>query len=162
MPEPVPAGEAAAGAASRGEVIGAAWATRAFAALCVAAGAYAASVSLFHIIHGEPRGTWLLPLATGTLAAVLGVVVACERGPGVIARSEVARRAGAVLLLGVYGFVLLPLLGFLASSVALVAAVSAGYASRKVIVACGGLLVVAGLWAFFTFVLAEPLPRGLW
>ena len=153
MPEPAPADTAA---------IGAAWAARAFAGLCVAAGLYAAAVSLLRILHGEPGGTWLLPLATGVLAAILGVVVACEREPGLVARADVGRRAGAVALLGAYAFVLLPVLGFLAASLALVVAVSAGYARRSAVVGIGGLVIVAGLWAFFAFVLAEPLPRGLW
>lgn len=142
--------------------IGAVWAARAFAGLCVAAGLYAASVSLLHIGRGEPGGTWLLPLATGALAAILGVIVACERQPAVIVRGEAARRAGAAVLLGVYAFVLLPLLGFLAASVALVAAVSTCYATRRVMVGIGGLVIVAGLWAFFAFGLGEPLPSGLW
>jgi hypothetical protein len=143
-------------------VIDTAWATRAFAALCVAAGVYAASVSLFRITHGEPAGTWLLPLATGALTAILGIAVACERAAGAVALGEVARRAGAVVLLGIYAFVLLPLLGFLPASLALVIAVSACYATKRPAVVIGGLVIVAGLWAFFAFVLTEPLPRGLW
>lgn len=142
--------------------VGAVWAARAFAGLCVVEGGYAASVSLIRISHGEPGGTWLLPLATGILAAVLGAVVACGRERAVIACREVVRRAGAAGLLGVYGFVLLPLLGFVTASVALVAAVSACYATRRLMVGIGGLAIVAGLWAFFAFGLGEPLPGGLW
>jgi hypothetical protein len=143
-------------------VIGAAWAARAFAGLCVVAGLYAASVSLLRINHGEPGGTWLLPLATGVLAVVLGVVVACEREKTAIAGGEIVRRAGAAALLGIYALVLLPAVGFLAASILLVCAIAGSYATRKLTVAIGGLAIVAGLWAFFAFVLAEPLPRGLW
>jgi hypothetical protein len=72
------------------------------------------------------------------------------------------RRAGAAALLGIYALVLLPAVGFLAASILLVCAIAGSYATRKLTVAIGGLAIVAGLWAFFAFVLAEPLPRGLW
>ena len=126
------------------------------------AGLYAASVSLLRIHHGEPSGTWLLPLTTGVLTAVLGAVVACEREKAAIASSDVAWRAVAIALLGLYALALLPAVGFLAASIALVCAIAGFYTTRKFTVAIGGLAVVAGLWAFFAFVLAEPLPRGLW
>ena len=162
MPEPTPAGEPGIHAGGGSASIGAVWAVRAFAGLCIVAGLYVACVSLHRISGGDPGGTWLLPLATGALAVILGSVIGCERELAVIAHADVVRRAGAVILLGTYAVVLLPVLGFLVASIALVLAVTAWCATRKLAVGLGGLLIVAGLWAFFAFVLSEPLPRGLW
>ncbi len=142
--------------------VSALWADRGFAGLCGIAGLYVASVSLFHIFRGEPGGTWLLPVTTGALTLVLSACVACGAGRETIAWHAVARRAAALALLAAYAFVLLPLLGFLAASILLVLAVAMLYATNRLYVGAGGLIIVVGMWALFAYGLAEPLPRGLW
>ena len=159
--EPVRQAAVAVTAASRLE-IDAAWAVRLLAGLSGAAGLYAVSTSLSHILRGERGGTWLLPLTTGALTVLLAALVAMERGQATIVHGALARRIAAAALLGIYAFVLLPWLGFLVASSAFVLAIAAFYAPRRLAVGLSGVAIVAGLWALFAFVLAEPLPRGLW
>jgi hypothetical protein len=141
---------------------GATWAVRLLAALCAAAGLYAVSASLIHIRRVADTGTWLLPLATGALTAVLGICIACAAIDSRIPWRLLGPRVTAIALLAAYGFVLLPLLGFLTASVLLVLVVTVLYASNRVLVGAGGLLIAVGMWALFAYVLAEPLPSGLW
>jgi hypothetical protein len=143
-------------------VVGAAWASRGLAALCAAAGFYAASVSLAHIVRGAAIGTWLLPLSAGVLTFLLSVCVVCEGADTAIAWRVLGGRVAAMALLAAYAFVLLPLFGFLIASVALVLAVTLLFAPRRGFVGVGGLVIAVGMWALFSYVLAEPLPGGLW
>jgi hypothetical protein len=36
------------------------------------------------------------------------------------------------------------------------------FASRRVFVGAGGLIIAVGMWALFAYALSEPLPGGLW
>jgi hypothetical protein len=139
-----------------------AWAVRGVAGLCTAAGLCAAAVAISHVTHGDSIGIWLLPLCAGALTALVGVIVAAERKGSAIAWRVVAWRSAALVLLATYAFVLLPLLGFLTASILLILTVTLIYASNRMFVAVGGFIIAIGMWALFAYVLAEPLPGGLW
>ena len=145
-----------------GEPLSAAWAGRALAGLCAAAGLYAATVALNHIRHGDTGGTWLLPLCAGALTVFLSICIAFNSSDATIAWRELGHRAAAMALLVAYAFVLLPLLGFLTASILLVLAIATLYASRRLFVGAGGVIMAVGMWALFAYALAEPLPHGLW
>ena len=130
--------------------------------LAAAAGLYAAVVSLIAILQARNTDAWLLPLAAGVGCAVLGLRAAIERVVPITPLSVLGRSAVAMALLLAYAFVLLPILGFLPAAVLLVLAVTAVFASRRVFVGAGGLIIAVGMWALFAYALSEPLPGGLW
>lgn len=138
------------------------WAARILPGLAAAAGLYAVVVSVINILQARNTDAWLLPLATGAACVVLGVCSVFERTVPTTPLSELGRSAIAMALLLVYAVVLLPSLGFLPASVLLVLAVTAMFASRRVYVGTGGLVIAIGMWALFAYVLSEPLPGGLW
>ncbi|HEX3864691.1 MAG TPA: tripartite tricarboxylate transporter TctB family protein [Stellaceae bacterium] len=144
-----------------GKLIGAAWAGRAFAGLCAIAGVYAASVSLAHTLHGEAASAWLLPLAAGALTTLLSLWVAIGGSEATIGWRALGHRVGAMALLAAYALLLLPFFGFLTASILLILAIAMFYASNRLFVGAGGLIIAVGMWALFSYVLAEPLPGGL-
>jgi hypothetical protein len=146
-----------AGAAAPGSP----WLARLLPGLVAAAGIYAAIISMIDILRAHNTDAWLLPLATGIVCAVLGLCAAFERSVPITPLTELGSGALAMALLLVYAFVLLPILGFLPASVLLVLAVTAS-ATRRRFVCAGGMVIAVGMWALFAYVLAEPLPGGLW
>jgi hypothetical protein len=150
-------------AATAKPMLGAIWAVRAFAGLCGGAGFYAAWVSISHILHGDAAGPWLLPAAAGVATLVFAVALcALETNTVTISGKELMRRAGVMGLLLLYGFALLPYFGFLAASAALVLIMALLYAADRLVVGAGGLAIVVVMWAIFAYVIATPLPEGLW
>ena len=136
---------------------------RLFALLCTGAGAYVAVISYREIQGGQATAAWLLPLATGAIAAVLCGCILAASATSFLSRRSISRRMLAVGLLVLYGFVLLPALGFLIASLIFVTVVAIVYASSRLVVGLGGAFVTLALWALFAFVVAEPLPIGwLW
>jgi hypothetical protein len=139
------------------------WAGRLFALLCAGAGAYVAVVSIAGMRDGRDGAPWLLPLATGALAAVLCAAILPASSRAFLSRRSIGRRALAIALLILYAFVMLPALGFLPSSLIFAAVVAIVYAPRRLAVGLGGAAVAIVLWAVFAYVVAEPLPVGwLW
>ena len=126
------------------------------------AGIYAVWVAFVHIRHDPGPSTWLLPLSTGALCIVLGGAIALSGSPVSASWREVGHRGSAIALLVVYGFVLLPFLGFLAGSVVLVVAIGCLYASNRAFVVIGGLVLAVAMWSLFAHVLLQPLPAGVW
>jgi hypothetical protein len=142
--------------------ISAAWVGRAIATVFVLAGIYAGWVALTHLRTDTDPGTWLLPLSTGALCILLGGGVALTGSEVFASWREVGNRGLAVALLLLYGFILLPFLGFLAGSVVLVIAVGGIYAANRIFVVAGGLVLAVAMWALFAYALLQPLPAGFW
>jgi len=146
-----------------GKLINVAWAARLFALLCAVSGIYVVVVSVGAIRGGRSAASWLLPLATGGLAAVLCAGVVSASAARYLSWRSIGERTLAVVLLVLYAFLLLPALGFLLGSLIFVAAVTIVYARRRLAVGLGGAAVAVALWALFAYVVAEPLPAGwLW
>jgi hypothetical protein len=145
------------------KLINVAWAGRLFVLLCAGAGTYVAIVSVAAIRGGQPGGTWLLPLTTGTLSAVLCAGIIPASVAAFLSRRDIGLRTLAIGLLLLYAFVLLPALGFLLGSLIFTAVAATLYAPRRLAVGLGGAIVTVALWALFAYVVAEPLPAGwLW
>jgi hypothetical protein len=142
--------------------ISAAWVGRGIAVFFVLAGLYAAWIALAHIQQDIDPGTWLLPLSTGVLSVLLGGGIAVSGSQGSISWREVGHRGAAIALLLIFAIILLPFLGFLAGSVVLVIAIGGLYATNRVFVVVGGLILAVAMWALFAYVLLQPLPTGLW
>lgn len=144
-------------------VIDVSWTGRLFALGCAVTGAYVAAASVAAIRSGQAAASWLLPLATGGLAAVLCVGVVSSSVPRYLPWRSVGQRTLAVVLLVLYAFVLLPAFGFLLGSLVFVTAVTIMYTPRRLSVGIGGTILVVALWVFFAYVADEPLPAGwLW
>jgi hypothetical protein len=141
--------------------VSAAWVSRGIGAFFLLAGAYAGWIALAHIRQEPDPGTWLLPLSTGALCILLGGGVAASGSRVSASWREAGYRGSAIALLLVYGFILLPFLGFLAGSIVLVIAVGGLYATHRVFVVAGGLALAAAMWVLFAYVLLQPLPAGL-
>jgi len=140
-----------------------AWAARLFALSCAVSGTYVVMVSVDAIRSGRAAASWLLPLATGGLAAVLCAGVVSAPAARYLSWRSIGERALAVVLLVLYAFLLLPAVGFLLGSLIFVTAVTIVYARRRLAVGLGGGVVTVALWALFAYVVAEPLPGGwLW
>lgn len=140
-----------------------AWAGRLFALLCAGAGTYVAIVSIVAIQGGQAAATWLLPLVTGGLSAVLCAGILPASATAFLSRRSIGMRTLAIVLLILYAFVLLPALGFLLASLLFATVVAIVYAPRRLAVGLGSAIVTVALWALFAYVVAEPLPVGsLW
>ncbi|MGH7095813.1 MAG: tripartite tricarboxylate transporter TctB family protein [Stellaceae bacterium] len=149
-------------AGAEGPLVNVVWAGRLFALLCAGVGVYVAVVSLTEIRRGQ-AAPWLLPLATGGLAAVLCGFIVPASSVAFLPWRSIGRRALAILLLILYAFVLLPTLGFLLGSLIFVTVVAMVYARNRFTVGLGGAVVTIALWALFAYVVSEPLPAGwLW
>ncbi|HET8995287.1 MAG TPA: hypothetical protein VFN42_01335 [Acetobacteraceae bacterium] len=147
---------------SADRLVSIAWASRLFALLCACVGTYVASFSVIEMRQGH-ASAWLLPLATGSLVAVLCIAAALTPGPAVLSPRAIGLRSLAIALLVLYAFVLLPAFGFLLASLIFAAAVAFAYAPRRLFVALGGVVMAVALWALFAYIVAEPLPIGwLW
>jgi len=150
-------------AGASGKLINVVWAIRLFAVSCTLTGAYVVVVSVDAIRNGQAAASWLLPLTSGGLAAVLCAGVVSASRARYLSWRSIGERTLAVVLLVLYAFLLLPALGFLLGSLMFVAAVTIVYARRRLAVGLGGAAVAVALWALFAYVVAEPLPGGwLW